>query len=285
LEGNDFILIMHRSRIAVLVGSLLIVALALSGESSARPGWKLAWSDEFNGAEGASPDPAKWTFELGGAGWGNDELETYTARPANARLHHGKLVITARREPFTGSDGIARAYTSARLKSEGKFEQRYGRFEARLKLPAGRGLWPAFWLLGAKCDKVGWPQCGEIDIMENVGSEPSVVLGSLHGPGYSGADSITARYTLPGGKRFSDGYHLFAVEWEPGVVRFYVDHDLYATRTPADLPPGATWVFDHPFFIILNVAVGGGLPGSPDAATVFPQEMSVDYVRVYERKP
>jgi beta-glucanase (GH16 family) len=165
------------------------------------------------------------------------------------------------------------------LKSQGLFTQTYGRFEARIKIPYGQGMWPAFWMLGNDIDTKGWPTCGEIDIMENIGREPSTVHGSMHGPGYDGGSS----YSLSSGN-FSDDYHIFAVEWESNVVRFYVDGTLYETRTPADLPAGATWVFDHPFFILLNVAVGGNWPGSPDQTTVFPQTMLVDYVRVYARK-
>jgi beta-glucanase (GH16 family) len=138
-------------------------------------------------------------------------------------------------------------------------------------------------MLGADVGRVGWPECGEIDIMENIGREPSVVHGTVHGPGYSGAEGPTASFSLPGGGRFADDFHVFAVEWEPNVLRFYVDGSLYATRTPADLPAGRKWVFDHPFFVILNVAVGGRWPGAPDATTTFPQRMRVDYVRVYRR--
>lgn len=259
--------------------SLTITAAA----TDPRP-WKLAWSDEFDGRDGSPPDPSKWTLETGGDGWGNDELQYYTARLANAQQRGGKLILIARRETFTGTDGVTRDYTSARLKTEGKFTQTYGRFEARMKLPRGQGIWPAFWMLGAECKNTGWPECGEIDIMENVGSKPSEVLGSLHGPAYFGEDSVTARYVLAGGKRFSDGFHLFAVEWEPGVIRFYVDDVLYATRTPASLPRAGKWVFDHPFFLLVNVAVGGGLPGQPDRTTPFPQVLAVDYVRVYQRR-
>jgi beta-glucanase (GH16 family) len=244
--------------------------------------WKLVWSDEFNASDGSLPDAGKWTFATGGNGWGNHELEYYTERAANAHQQNGNLVITAARESFTGSDGVTREFTSARLKTSGKFSQTYGRFEARMKLPSGQGLWPAFWLLGDDISQVGWPKCGEIDIMELVGSAPSTVLGTIHGPGYSGKAGPSSKYTLPNG-RFSDGFHVFAVEWEPDVIRFFVDDTLYATRTPADLPAGARWVFDKPFFIILNVAVGGDLPGPPDSTTVFPQTMLVDYVRVYSR--
>lgn len=247
-------------------------------------GWTLVWNDEFEGPAGASVDRTRWTFDVGGGGWGNQELESYTDRPRNARLAgNGILVIDVLRESHVGPDGIARDYTSARLKTQGLFSQAYGRFEARLKLPQGRGIWPAFWMLGADITSVGWPACGEIDVMENVGHEPGVTHGTLHGPGYSGASGVGGRFTLPAGRRFADDFHVFAVEWEPAALRFYVDGQLYQTRTPADLPPGGRWVFDHPFFLLLNVAVGGHWPGPPDETTVFPQQMLVDYVRVYRR--
>ena len=244
--------------------------------------WALAWSDEFNQPDGSSPDPAKWTLEAGGGGWGNHELEYYTDRPENARIEHGHLVITALRQNFTGADGVTRSYTSARLKNLGKFSVTYGRVEARVKIPRGQGVWPAFWMLGSNIDQVEWPKCGEIDIMENIGREPAVVHGTIHGPGYSGDKGIGAPFSLRHG-RFADHYHVFAVDWDPNRIRFYVDRKLYATRTPADLPKGAKWVFDQPFFLLLNFAVGGDWPGSPDNSTQFPQQMLVDYVRVYRR--
>ena len=151
-------------------------------------------------------------------------------------------------------------------------------------MPEGKGMWPAFWMLGDDIPKVAWPNCGEIDIVENLGREPSIAHGTIHGPGYSGEHGIGSPYTLPDSERFSDDFHIFAVEWEPREIRFYVDDNLYATRKPSDLPPGARWVYDHPFFIILNLAVGGNWPGSPDSSTQFPQKMLVDYVRVYRRK-
>jgi beta-glucanase (GH16 family) len=245
--------------------------------------WSLVWSDDFTGSHGSPVDAAKWSFDIGGNGWGNNELETYTNRTANASLEGGSLAIKALKETHSGPDNITRNYTSARLLTRNTFTQAYGRFEARIKLPYGQGIWPAFWLLGDNIRTAGWPTCGEIDIMENIGREPTVVHGTLHGPGYSGGSGITAVYTLPKGRRFSDDFHTFAVEWEPNVIRFYVDGLLYKTRTPADLPPGRSWVFDHPFFIILNVAVGGNFPGNPDTMTVFPQVMQIDYVRVYRR--
>ena len=254
--------------------------LARSSAHTLAPGggfgaWQLTWSDEFNGTNGSLPDSTKWVMETGGNGWGNNEQEYYTNRPENAHQQDGNLVITAINEPYNG-----RNYTSARLKTAGLFTQAYGRFEARIKIPSGQGMWPAFWMLGQNIGTAGWPGCGELDIMENIGREPSIVHGSAHGPGYSGGNPLTGQYTLPAGS-FSDDFHVFALEWEPTALRFYVDNVLYETRTPADLPAGTTWVFDHPFFLLLNVAVGGYWPGYPDNTTVFPQTMLVDYVRVY----
>jgi len=270
--------------VVVLTGILVwYLWLCPTARASNPAVWSLVWSDEFDGPSGSAVDSAKWSFDIGGGGWGNNELESYTNRTANAELQGGSLVIRALKETYTGPDNITRNYTSARLLTRNKFTQSYGRFEARLKIPYGQGLWPAFWMLGADLDTAGWPTCGEIDIMENIGSEPSIVHGTLHGPGYSGANGVTASDALPTPQRFSDDYHTFAVEWEPNVIRFYVDGLLYKTRTPADLPAGKAWVFNHPFFLILNVAVGGGFPGNPDATTVFPQLMKVDYVRVYQR--
>jgi beta-glucanase (GH16 family) len=248
-------------------------------------GYTLVWSDEFQGKDGSRPDASKWTYDIGGSGWGNHELEYYTNRPENARIEHGELVITARQEPYTGPDGAKFKYTSARLKTEGLFSQAYGRFEARIKLPAGQGIWPAFWLLGENISSVGWPKCGEIDIMENIGKEPGVNHGSLHAPSSTNATSdLTATIALPAGQKLSDDFHIYATEWEPGAVRFYLDSNLYATFSAAEWPAGGMWVFDHRIFMILNVAVGGDWPGLPDATTVFPQRMLVDYVRVYKRK-
>jgi beta-glucanase (GH16 family) len=245
--------------------------------------WSLVWSDEFEGPNGSAIDSSKWSFDIGGNGWGNNELETYTSRTVNAHVENGSLVIKALRETFAGPDQITRNFTSARLLTRNKFAQTNGRFEARIKIPFGQGIWPAFWMLGDNINTAGWPTCGEIDVMENIGKEPSIVHGTLHGPGYSGAKGVSATFTLAKGKKFSEAFHTFAVEWETNVMRFYVDGLLYKTRTPADLPAGTSWVFDHPFFILLNLAVGGGFPGNPDATTVFPQTMQVDYVRVYQR--
>ena len=251
--------------------------------SASKAGWTLTWSDEFNGPVGSMPDPAKWVMETGGSGWGNDELEYHTARSQNIRQENGDLVIEAIKEKFTGPDGVQRDYTSARVKTQGRFAQRYGRFETRIKVPHGRGLWSAFWLLGDDFPTAGWPACGEIDILEQVGSQLSTIHSSMHGPGYSGSNSLTGSFTLSK-VHIGDDFHVFAAEWERQVVRFYVDGELYETKTPADVSAGKRWVFDHPFFIILNLAVGGNLPGNPVASTVFPQRMLVDYVRVYSRR-
>jgi beta-glucanase (GH16 family) len=269
----------------------LCVAAVLIASASASAGarqktWTLAWGDEFNGPAGSAVDGTKWVAEVGNGsnGWGNHERQYYTNTTKNASMDGaGNLVITAYRESlgkkFRCWYGECQ-YTSARLKTQGRFEQTYGRFESRIRLPYGQGIWPAFWTLGNNIQTAGWPTCGEIDIMENIGREPSLVHGTIHGPGYSGAGGIGAPYSLTSGA-FSDAFHVFAVEWEPNQIRWYVDGNLYQTRTPGDLPPGSAWVFDHPHFMLLNLAVGGYWPGDPDSTTVFPQKMYVDYVRVY----
>jgi beta-glucanase (GH16 family) len=243
--------------------------------------WHLVWSDEFNRPDGARPDPSKWTIERGGTGWGNNELQYYTDRPENVRQENGNLVIEAIKEQFTGPEGLKRNYTSARLNTAGRFSQRYGRFEARAMIPSGQGIWPAFWLLGDDFSTKGWPECGEIDVMENIGLAPSKISASIHGPGYFARNALTSAYTLPKGQ-FSETFHVFAAEWEPQAIRFYVDDYLFSNRTSSDVP-FHKWVFDHPFFLLLNLAVGGDLPGTPDNSTRFPQRMLVDYVRVYSR--
>ena len=263
------------------ISFVVLIAVLMTASSAAAQSYTLRWADEFDGTAGTVPDQAKWNYDVGGNGWGNNELETYTRRSDNAFLDgDGHLIIKLIKETFTGQDGIRRDYTSARLLTRDKFTQRYGRIEARIKVPFGQGIWPAFWMLGANIGEVGWPACGEVDIMEQIGREPAVNHGTLHGPGYSGASPLTGIYTLPAGQKFADDFHVFAVEWEPAAIRFYVDDNLYQTKTPADAA-GKRWVFDHPFFIILNVAVGGNFPGNPDLTTTFPQTMTVDYVRVY----
>ncbi|MCY0923156.1 family 16 glycosylhydrolase, partial [Streptomyces sp. H27-G5] len=239
------------------------------------------FSDTFDGPAGTAPDPAKWQTETGD-NVNNHERQYYTAGNANAALDgQGHLVITARREnPANYSCWYGRCeYTSARLNTAGRFTQTYGHVEARLKVPRGQGMWPAFWMLGNDIGQVGWPASGEIDVMENVGFEPSTVHGTLHGPGYSGSGGIGAAYTLPGSQAFADAFHTFAVDWAPDSVTWSVDGTVYQRRAPADLG-GRAWAFNKPFFLILNLAVGGYWPGDPDAGTTFPQQLVVDHVRV-----
>lgn len=237
----------------------------------------LVLEDNFD-VDGA-PNPAIWSFETGRGtdGWGNNELQFYTDRPENVVVQNGYLIITAQQEAFGGA-----SYTSARLKTQNLFEQKYGRFEARIKLPLGQGLWPAFWMLGSNIDQNGWPQCGEIDIMEYLGNSPTTILGTLHGPGFSGGESISKTYTLRN-SRFDNEFHVFGVEWGEDYINWYVDNALYNQITRKQVEEeGGEWVFDNSFFMILNMAVGGNLPGSPNANTSFPQRMLVDYVRVYQ---
>jgi beta-glucanase (GH16 family) len=233
----------------------------------------ITMQDEFDVA--GTPNDKIWGYDIGTGtnGWGNNELQYYTDRTSNVEVKDGMLKITAIKEDYEGA-----AYTSARLLTKGKFDQKYGRFEARMKLPWGQGMWPAFWLLGADFDSVGWPHCGEIDVMENRGAEPTQVSGTVHGPGYSGDNPVTKEYVLPNG-RFDTEFHVFGIEWGEDYINYYVDDVLYNQITPADV--NGEWVFDQPFFIIINLAVGGNFGGPPNDATVFPQEMLVDYVRVY----
>ena len=222
--------------------------------------------------------------DTGGHGFGNQERQFYTTRAENVALDgDGHLVITARAEPPSSAYacwyGSCR-YTSTRLKTKGLFAQAYGRFEARIRVPRGQGIWPAFWMLGDDIDSVGWPQSGEIDILENIGREPAIVHGTLHGPGYSGAQSISRADTLTSGA-YADDFHVFAIEWRPNEILWFVDGRQYHRMTPADLTQEKKWVFDHPFFLLLNVAVGGLWPGDPDASSTYPQQMVVDYVRAY----
>jgi len=268
-----------RALCALLFAGLLASTTAVH----AAAGWSLVWADEFDQADGAAPDPAKWVFDLGGNGWGNNELQTYTDRRQNSRIEAGKLVIEARKESFTGGDGIARGYTSARLKTLGKAAWALGRVEARIKVPQGQGIWPAFWMLGTNFPSAGWPTCGEIDIMEHIGREPATVHGTIHGPGYSGGRGIGGGLTLSNNVPVAADFHLFAIEWEAGRIRWFMDNRLYFTATTASLPSGAPWVFNAPQFLLLNLAVGGSWPGNPDPTTVFPQRYEVDFVRVYAR--
>lgn len=235
--------------------------------------WELVWSDEFDGPAGQLPSAANWKFDIG-TDWGNAQLEYDTDRPENVSLDgNGNLAITAIRESFAGS-----AFTSGRITTQGLFEQAYGRFEARIQLPWGPGIWPAFWLLGSNITTEGWPQCGEIDIMEYRGQQPNIIHGSVHGPGYSGGQAATKSFGFID-RRFDTDFHVFAVEWTRENIDFYVDENLYQRISAEDL--AGEWVFDRPFFIILNLAVGGNYVGFPTEQTIFPQKMIIDWVRVY----
>jgi beta-glucanase (GH16 family) len=257
-----------------LFAALWVLAAAGAAQSS----WTLVWSDEFDGPRRSAPDTSKWTYDLGASGWGNRELENYTdSRENSFQDGEGHLVIQAVKTES--------GFTSARLKTLGLFPVTYGKVEARLKVPFGQGIWPAFWMLGDTSKARGWPAVGEIDIMENIGKEPATVHATLHGPGYSGGNGIGKPYSLAAGRRFAEDFHTFTVVWEKDSLEFFVDGNSYHRLTPSGLPAGAAWAFDHPFYLILNLAVGGDWPGNPDATTVFPQQMLVDYVRVYRAEP
>jgi beta-glucanase (GH16 family) len=238
--------------------------------------WNLVWQDEFEGPAGQLPDANNWNFDLGrgpnGDGWGNFELQTYTNNPENASLDgQGNLKITALN---------AGGFTSARITTKGKVEQKYGRFEARIKLPYGPGIWPAFWMLGSNIDTAPWPQCGEIDIMEYKGQEPNIIHGSMHGPGFYRDQPITKTFGFVD-DRFDFDFYVFAIEWDENSVDYYVNEVLYQRITRDDIPRGGEWVFDQPFYVLLNVAIGGTFVGFPRPQTDFPQSMVVDYVRIY----
>lgn len=272
---------MRRPRL-LLMAAALVVTLA-SGLSAVTGGDRaeaaigpVTWSDEFNGAAGAPVDGSKWKFDIGGGGWGNNELEYYTNSTRNVYQDgQGHLAITARKENpanYQCHYGTCQ-YTSGRILTADKFSQAYGRFEASIKIPKGQGIWPAFWMLGGG----NWPNTGEIDIMENVGKTPNTVYGTVHGPGYSGGSGVGGNRTI--GTPLGDAFHNYRIDWSPNLIVWYLDGSEYFRVTPADIR-GNQWVFDHPFFMILNVAVGGYWPGNPDATTSFPQTMLVDYVRV-----
>lgn len=273
---------------SILIKFLLPAVILLSfwscqDDNNALPdrNYQLVWEDNFDGIEGESPDSSKWVFDIGigpgNDGWGNQELQYYTDRTENVALDGaGNLAITARSESYAG-----RSFTSGRINTKGLFDQAYGRFEARIKMPWGPGIWPAFWTLGADVDQIGWPQCGEIDIMEYRGQEPQLIHGTVHGPGYSAGASITKSFSLTN-DRFDNDFHVFAVEWGADYLDFFVDDTVYQRISPEDVT--GEWVFNHPVFIILNIAVGGNYVGFPTPETPFPQTMLVDYVKVYQEK-
>ena len=263
----------------------VVAAVCIAGCVPAPPGpsleplgaYTLLWADEFDGPAGAPVDAARWGHDVGGDGWGNNQLEYNTDRVDNVRLDGaGRLVIEAKVEDYQGN-----AYTSGRILTQDRFTLQTGRVEARMRLPVGSGLWPAFWMLGADIDTVGWPACGEIDVLELRGEEPYTSHGTVHGPGYSGSDGISASYTLRAGT-FADDFHDFAVDIDPEHIAWMVDGEVFHTVTPGDLPAGAAWAYDRPFFLLLNLAVGGNFVGALDVAAL-PAQVEVEHVRVYER--
>ncbi|NEA31658.1 glycoside hydrolase family 16 protein [Streptomyces sp. SID13031] len=274
--------------IAVVIAS---AALAITSATADRkpeyvPPLAISWQDDFSEPAGTRPSPARWTFELGGEpAWGNEEWQYYTNRRENASTDGaGNLVISARKEKLPGMEKCQFGscdITSARITTKEKFDQAYGRFEARIKTPAGQGLWPAFWMMGNDIDEVDWPGNGEIDIMEIIGKEPGTLYGTVHGPGYHSENGPGGQTSLPAGQKWSDAFHVYSVEWSPAQILWKVDGRQYLRITPANLPAGAKWVFDHEFYLLLNLAVGGVWPGPPNSATAFPAKMLVDYVRVY----
>ena len=237
------------------------------------PGYTLTWSDEFNGT---TLDPTSWNYEIGGSGWGNHELEYYTSSTNNAFLSSGNLVIEARKETM-GSNN----YTSARLTTFGKRQFTYGRIDIRAKLPVSKGMWPALWMLGSNISTVPWPGCGETDIMELIGTNPKQVIGSIHWAKADGSNgTINNGYSLSAGD-FSTQFHVFSLIWKQNSIQMLVDDQVYMTGTSSQVTSGI-WPFNAPSFFIFNVAVGGDWPGSPDASTIFPQRMLVDYIRVFQ---
>jgi beta-glucanase (GH16 family) len=253
--------------------ALTIFALNISFTQS--PCYQLAWADEFNGT---ALDLGKWTPQVGVGSTvsGNAELQYYTARPQNIQVANGSLKIIALEESYGGN-----AYTSARLQTRNIADWLYGRMEARIKLPVAQGMWPAFWMLPTASYYGSWPRNGEIDIMELVGLEPSKAYGTIHTHDNDAVKTFSSVYTLPSGT-FADDFHVFAMEWSPNEIKFFVDNNLYATKTNLTVSP-YPWVFDKPFFMLLNLAIGGPWALAPDATTTFPQVMEVDYVRVYQK--
>jgi beta-glucanase (GH16 family) len=241
-------------------------------------GWTLKWSDEFDGMAGEGPNPANWAHDVGGHGWGNNQLEFNTDRVENSQLDGtGTLWIRATKEQYENN-----AYTSARIKTQGLQKFGMGRLEARIRVPAGKGIWPAFWMLGENFSDVGWPACGEIDILEMRGSQPSLIFGTLHGPNYSGGNGVGVQYNHSTG--LNQDFHVYAIERTESYIRWYFDDVLFSEKTAADIPEGSEWVFNQDFWIILNIAVGGHFVETPDATTPFPALMGIDYVRFYEAK-
>lgn len=271
--------------LAALLAACLPPAIGDPPPGGSPDGWTLTWQQEWNEAAGTRPDPAFWSYAVGNRttnGWGNQELQYYTNSSANSAIDgQGNLVIAARRatagQTLPCWHGGDCAYTSARLHTQNKVTMQYGRIEARMKVPPGVGLWPAFWMMG---NTGYWPVGGEIDVMEWVGSEPTSVVGSVHGP-YPDETVWSRPRSIELAGAVSDDYHVFALEKRPGDLRWFVDGVQFHRVTRADMPAGGQWVMDQPFYVLLNLAVGGIWPGPPNDATVFPAPLKVDYLRIY----
>ncbi|WP_246362135.1 family 16 glycosylhydrolase [Paenibacillus alba] len=270
------------STLLLLLGLSLLPAY--SALSAPTDNWQLVWSDEFNGTNGSAPDSTKWSLIDQGGGFGNSELEYYTSRRDNSYQENGSLVIAAKKENYSGQ-----SYTSAKLISKNKGDWKYGRFEIRAKLPQGRGMWPAIWMLSTDAVYGGWPKSGEIDMMENRGDQMDKVSGTIHyGNDWPNNTYSGASYLLPSGQSFADAYHTFAVEWEEGAIRWYVDDVLYSTKTNW-FTPSAPYPapFDQKFYLMLNLAIGG--PNTPFTGktspddSALPQKFYIDYVRAYTK--
>ena len=270
----------------VLASSLLSSCTATSQsvtEQAALPQWTLVWHEGFGGAAGTLPNPRYWNYDLGNRDYGNEELEYYTRKLENIRMNGlGQLEIRAlKNQPKLNLpcwNGARCPYTSARITTKGKVAFKYGKVEARIKVPPGRGFLPAFWSMGDGA--AGWPDNGEIDIMEVVGQNPKTVYGTMHGPGYVGVERLGGHRDLS--RNVSSDFHVFALIKHPAEILWLVDGAVYHRVTPSDLPEGTRWVFEGPFYLLLNLAVGGIWPGTPPAGTVFPKVMVVDYVRVWK---
>ncbi|MEU0093942.1 glycoside hydrolase family 16 protein [Kribbella sp. NPDC006257] len=280
---------MRRIRLTAVLIAAAITSSALTAngyEKPERTALAITWQDEFNDPTGTKPSAGKWNYDLGGEpNWGNEEWQYYTNRKENVSTDGaGNLVISARKEKLPGMENCQFGtcdITSGRITTKDKFDQAYGRFEARIKIPGGQGLWPAFWMMGNNIDDVDWPGNGEVDIMEVVGNEPSTLYGTLHGPGYSGDEGPGGQTSAPAGQKWADAFHTYRVDWAPNEVKWLVDGRQFLRITPANIPAGKKWVFDHPFYLLLNLAVGGVWPGPPNSSTRFPAKMLIDYVRVY----
>ena len=283
-EDEEFRLVLTGSTNAILAGGVQeaigtirnddsVIAVTQEGHTSAEsyPGKTLVWSDEFNGN---AIDLENWTYDLGASGWGNQELQNYTSNSDNAYVANGNLMIVAKEQ------GIS--YTSARLKSIGLQEFQYGRIDVRAVLPFGQGIWPAIWMLGDNFPTAGWPACGEIDIMEVIGSSPSTTHGTIHfGADWTQHNYVGQGTSLTSGQTFADEFHVFSIEWDANGITWLLDDSPFYSVSP-NVVGSQPYPFDHPFFFILNVAVGGQWPGYPDATTTFPQFMAIDYVRVFQ---